>query len=159
IPTSQTFSQMSPVQKKELIQKIKPDLFVGDGTNDLLAMQEAPLSIAMGNASIEAQKASQIIMMHNNLSALDDLFELSKNIMILLRRNLTIAVTYNILAAAAALSGIIGPFEAAVLMPLSSTLLLLSTYFKTKWLRSLETGQTKIIPSSTPPAFNAIKEH
>lgn len=129
---------LNPENKQTIIQKIKPDLYIGDGTNDILALKEAPISLSFGNASIEAQTASQIIMTHSEFEKLPQLFRLSLEINKLLKRNLFIALSYNIGAAAASLMGWVGPLEAAILMPIASLLLLLSTYIKTPWLQQLE---------------------
>jgi len=135
------YSQLSPEDKRELIQKLTPDLYVGDGTNDLLAMQKAPLSLSFGNASLEAQSASQIIMTHSDFEKLPLLFRLSREIHHLLIRNLMIALIYNFSAAYFAVTGKIGPLEAAILMPIASMMLLMSTRVKTRWLRRFEKGQ------------------
>lgn len=129
---------LTPEAKQQTIHKLKPDLYIGDGTNDILALKEAPLSLSFGNASIEAQTASQIIMTHSEFEKLPLLFKLSLEVQQLLKRNFVIALSYNGGAAAASLLGWVGPLEAAILMPIASLFLLLSTFIKTPWLRNLE---------------------
>lgn len=136
-------SSLSPERKKDLIQRLQPDLYIGDGTNDILAMQKAPLSLSFGNASIEAQNASQIIMTHSEFEKLPWLFRLSREIKLLLFRNLGIALIYNIGSAYLAVTGRIGPLEAAILMPLASLVLLASTQVKTPWLQKIQKGKIK----------------
>ncbi len=130
------FAGLTPEDKKNKILELKPDLYLGDGTNDLLALKAVPLSISFGNASLEAQQASQIIMTHADFSKLPKLFRLSLESHKLLKRNFGIALTYNLGAGLASLLGFIGPLEAAVLMPLASLTLLVSTSIKTKWIRA-----------------------
>lgn len=129
---------LTPENKQQTMQELKPDLYIGDGTNDILALKEAPVSLSFGNASIEAQTASQIIMTHSEFERLPLLFRLSLEVQKLLKRNLIIALSYNAGAAAASLLGWVGPLEAAILMPIASLFLLLSTFVKTPWLRNLE---------------------
>lgn len=138
IPSDKVYGALTPEGKKDLIEKIQPDLYIGDGTNDILAMTSAPLSMSFGNASMEAQNASQMIMTHSDFSKLPYLFTLSLEIKKLLNRNLIIALTYNLVAGLCSLIGWIGPLEAAVLMPVASLALLISTSAKTKWLRNNE---------------------
>jgi len=143
IPKENIFSSLSPEDKKKLIQNLEPDLYIGDGTNDILAMQNAPLSLSFGNASVEAQNASQIIMTHSEFEKLPWLFRLSREINLLLIRNLGIALIYNVGSAYLALTGKVGPLEAAILMPIASVVLLISTHLKTPWLNKLEKGKRK----------------
>jgi P-type E1-E2 ATPase len=137
VPLKNIQGFLSPEEKQTHIEKIQPDLYIGDGTNDLLALKKAPLSLSFGQASLEAQSASHIIMTHSDFTLLPQLFRLSQEIRSLLLRNLGIALVYNTSSAFLALTGFIGPLEAAVLMPIASALLLLSTEIKTRWLRSL----------------------
>jgi Cu2+-exporting ATPase/Cu+-exporting ATPase len=143
IPKKNVYSSLSPNEKKEIIQKIHPDLYIGDGTNDILAMQNAPLSLSFGNASFEAQTASQIIMTHSDFEKLPLLFQLSQEVKNLLHRNFGIALIYNVGAGYLAVTGRIGPLEAAILMPIASLVLLVSTQLKTSWLNRTERGLKK----------------
>lgn len=140
LPTEHVFGDLSPIDKNQKLKQINPDVYIGDGTNDALALQSAKISISMGNASLEAQQASQIVMTHSKLEWLPKLFKLSFEVKKVLNRNLWIALSYNLGAGAAAILGIVGPLEAAVLMPLASFSLLLATKMETPWMRQLRRG-------------------
>lgn len=132
------FGALSPEQKLKKIEELSPDIFFGDGTNDLLALKKTPVSIAVRLASPEAQAASDILMLDHDLGKCADLFQIAKETEKLNRRNFAIALAYNVVAGIAALSGLIFPLIAALLMPVASLALLASTLFGTKKLRALE---------------------
>lgn len=132
------FGALSPIQKLEKIEELSPDLFLGDGTNDLLALKKTPVSIAVRLASPEAQAAADILMLDHDLGKCADLFQIARETEKLNRRNFAIALLYNGAAGIAALSGLIFPLAAALLMPVASFALLASTLVGTKKLRALE---------------------
>ena len=45
----------------------------GDGVNDVLAMKEADCSIAMGEGSDAARKASQVVLLDSDFSKMEDI--------------------------------------------------------------------------------------
>ena len=136
-PANKAWGDLLPEEKKEKLIEIKPDLYVGDGTNDLLALKKASVSVAMHGASLEAQAASDILMLHPHLEQFETLFALAREVAKLIRRNFALALFYNLAAGAAALLGFIQPFEAAVLMPIASLTLLSSTLIGTKKLKAI----------------------
>ncbi len=147
LPEENVFGHLSPEQKKEILEKISPEIYVGDGTNDLKALSRAPVSMSLGGASLESQKVSQIIIISGGLRHIERLFRLAREVRGLLRRNLSLALTYNIIAGLAAVLGWIGPLEAAVLMPISSIVLLISTQSLTPWLRQIRRQSQKGVPT------------
>ena len=79
------FGRVKPEQKQQIIRAIK-DMglkvaMTGDGVNDILAMKEADCSIAMGEGSDAARKASQVVLLDSNFSHI-------KNIVYEGRRNI-----------------------------------------------------------------------
>lgn len=132
------FGGMDPDAKVRALDLIEPDVYFGDGTNDLPAMKKAPVSIAVSAASLEAQAASDIIMFEGNLGRAEELFKIARATRALNHRNFLIALTYNLVAGTAALAGFITPLGAAILMPLASFALLGSTLRGTATLRRLE---------------------
>lgn len=132
------FAELGPEEKAKALGAIEPDLFFGDGTNDLLALRKAPVSVAVRAASLEAQAACDIIMFDTSLDRVELLFRIARETIRLNRRNLAFALAYNLSAGAAALCGGINPLGAALLMPLSSVTLLASTVWGTRALRALE---------------------
>ncbi len=75
------FSEVLPEQKAELIAQLQQEghtvCFVGDGINDCIAMKQADTSISLRDASSAATDTAQVILLHNSLSQLCDLFSIS----------------------------------------------------------------------------------
>lgn len=68
------FGRVTPERKRELIGALKGEGHVvamtGDGVNDVLAVKEADLGIAMGAGSGATRAVSQIVLLDNRFSAL-----------------------------------------------------------------------------------------
>ncbi|PWU19531.1 MAG: hypothetical protein C5B49_05610 [Bdellovibrio sp.] len=130
IPEDHAFGRLSPQGKRAQLEKVKPDLYVGDGVNDVPALHSVRVSMAMPGSSLEAQLASDVLILRGGLERILDLLTIATKARRTLRRNLTIALTYNIAAGLAAVMGWVGPLGAAILMPLSS----LAIYLSTEWI-------------------------
>lgn len=137
---SNLHAELTPVEKAATLEKIAPELYFGDGTNDLPAMKTAPVSIAVQAASFETQAASDILMFDAELRDVETLFAIARGTRSLNRRNFALALAYNLGAGAAALAGFVNPLAAAVLMPAASLALLGSTLLGTETLRRLARG-------------------
>jgi P-type Cu+ transporter len=71
---------------------------------------------------------SSVFMTEPNLKSLNQLFDISAGALTLIRRNLVVSVVYNSIGGTLALMGFVNPLVAALLMPLSSAFILLSTW-------------------------------
>jgi len=71
--------------------------------------------------------AADVYFSKGGLSPLLDLISISKQLQKTVQRNLIISLFYNISGAILALTGFINPMAAAILMPISSILILLSS--------------------------------
>lgn len=72
------FARLTPEQKKEIIKSLKDKHYftamIGDGVNDLPAMKESNLSIAMEEGSQITKEISDIILINNKFSLLPNIF-------------------------------------------------------------------------------------
>lgn len=71
------FGRVTPSQKKLMVKVLKENghtvAMTGDGVNDVLALKEADVSIAMAGGSDAAKQISNIVLLENNLKNLYDI--------------------------------------------------------------------------------------
>jgi Cu2+-exporting ATPase len=101
--------------------------FVGDGTNDALAMSEASVSIAVARASDEALGASGFVLLGGKLGALPTLFTVGRKLRRVVVQNYLWAFGFNLAFVPVAAAGKLAPLAAMALMLLSSTAVLLNS--------------------------------
>jgi Cu2+-exporting ATPase/Cu+-exporting ATPase len=124
--------EVSPLQKSSVIDEHPYSIMVGDGLNDLMAIGAASVGVAMGG-QIEANlKVSDVSIPSGKLTKLISLFNEAYSCKKIIKRNLLISVGYNIFGITACLLGYIGPLGAAILMPISSISVVISTFISTK---------------------------
>jgi Cu2+-exporting ATPase/Cu+-exporting ATPase len=127
IPTSNSYSGLTPEQKIDIVKNKKCSIFVGDGLNDAGALCSADIGIAVQGSAEQSLKVSDIYILKNNLSSILEIIKHTKITNSTIKTNTILSVVYNISAGVLALLGYINPLLAAVLMPLSSILLLVSS--------------------------------
>ena len=67
------FSRIMPEQKEKIIEALKKDGFtamIGDGANDVLAVKNADLGIAMFEGAPATRQLASVVLMNNSFSAL-----------------------------------------------------------------------------------------
>ncbi|MBL8004456.1 MAG: HAD-IC family P-type ATPase [Candidatus Kapabacteria bacterium] len=83
IPNSTVYARMKPDQKATVIQNFQKNgrvAMVGDGVNDVPAMKQADLSIAMNAGSSITREISDIILQNNSFETVPKLFAMGRNI-------------------------------------------------------------------------------
>jgi heavy metal translocating P-type ATPase len=101
--------------------------FVGDGTNDALAMSEATVSIAVARATDQALAASGFVLLGGRLDALPTLFAVGRKLRRVVAQNTLWAFAFNVAFVPVAAAGRLVPLAAMALMLLSSSAVLLSS--------------------------------
>lgn len=106
------YSDVLPQHKGDYVRTLQSEgrrvAMVGDGVNDSIAMSVADLSISMGNASLVAQDAADVILLGGGISKIDPLFEISYGLRRNLKRSFGLIVVPNTVCIAGALAGIFG---------------------------------------------------
>lgn len=130
-------AELSPEKKSELIASAPHSMMVGDGANDALALTSANVGVAVLGAMDISLRAADVYLTTPGLIPVNKLLILSQETMKVVRRNLVLSLIYNSLSVTAAFMGVISPLVAAIIMPLSSLTVLLSTVIGTKKMRGL----------------------
>ena len=117
------FAGVPPDGKVETIRRLSASgttVMIGDGTNDAPALAATDLGIAMGDGTARASDAADIVVSDNDLTQVEDVFELARGTRRRIRENIAWAFLYNGIAVPLAVVGMINPFFAAVAMAASS---------------------------------------
>ncbi len=131
IPESDAKGGVSPEEKVEVVRAAAcqgPVVMVGDGVNDAAALAAATVGIGVHGGAEAALAAADIYLTRPGVEPILDLLEGARRTLRVIRRNLILSLTYNITAAALAMTGHMSPILAAVLMPLSSITVVISSY-------------------------------
>ncbi len=131
----ETYGGLSPAEKAEWLEKARTEgykvAFVGDGLNDLLALQAADVGIAVYQSAGAAVHSAGIALLSPTEEALPDLYRLSQKLRRIIAQNLAWAFGYNVVALPAAMGLIPGvevsPAVSALLMSLSSVTVVLNS--------------------------------
>jgi len=133
----EVYSQLSPEEKAHYIQQWHEEghkvIMAGDGVNDLLALANADIAIAMGNGSDIAIEVSDVVLLNDSLTSLAEANAISRKTYRLIKQNLGISLVYNAITIPLAMSGFIIPLIAAISMSFSS-LLVVGNSMRVKWL-------------------------
>ena len=134
----EVYSEVLPLEKEDIIKKIKRDKYhlvamVGDGVNDALALTSSDLAIAVGGGSELALQTSDIILLRKDLLDIKNIISLSKRIFNTIKGNLFWAFFYNSIGIILA-SGVLypafkislNPMIGAIAMSLSSVFVVLN---------------------------------
>jgi magnesium-transporting ATPase (P-type) len=78
------FGRITPEQKRALVRAMTANgqyvAMIGDGVNDVLALKEARLSVAMGNGSQMAKGVADLVLLTNAFSTLPNAIEAGRQI-------------------------------------------------------------------------------
>ncbi|MFW2388429.1 MAG: heavy metal translocating P-type ATPase [Polyangiales bacterium] len=129
MPESLCIGGQTPEQKAAYVRAHDParTLLVGDGLNDQVAMREAACSGTPAvNRPFMASRCD-FYFVSPGLHPVAQVLRASDGLAHVVRRILAFAITYNFVAVSLAMAGLMRPWVAAVLMPLSSLITLAYT--------------------------------
>jgi len=129
-------SELTPQDKAGIVAEIQADghkiVMAGDGVNDILALAQADIGIAMGNGSDIAIDVSDVVLMNDTLTSLEESFRIGRATYRLVKQNLALSLVYNAITIPLAMAGYIIPLIAAISMSLSS-LLVVGNSMRIQW--------------------------
>jgi Cu+-exporting ATPase len=134
-------AHLTPEQKADMIAQMQADghrvVMAGDGVNDILALAQAEIGVAMGNGSDIAIDVSDVVLMNDSLASLEEAFKIGRTTYRLVKQNLGISLLYNAVTIPLAMAGFVIPLVAAISMSVSSLLVVgNSLRIKFMWKRS-----------------------
>lgn len=115
-----TYFEQSPTQKSEKVQPIEGTLFLGDGLNDVEAIESADVGLAVVEDAVGYFPKSDGVVFAQSLPALPQSIRYARQVYKLVKWAYALSLAYNLIGLTFALSGSLSPVVAAILMPISS---------------------------------------
>jgi Cu2+-exporting ATPase len=153
LPASACRGGVSPEGKLARVRALRaaqPDLpvvMVGDGVNDAAAMAAATCGVAVAGAAEVALDAADVLLRVPGTTGLLAVIDAGRHTLAAIRRSLYITLAYNVIAGALAVTGLIHPLIAALMMPLSASTVLVSTLRS----RAFQGGAAPVAPPTPTP--------
>lgn len=111
---------------KELQLNDKKVAMIGDGLNDAPSLKKANVGISMGSIGSDISiEASNITLIHDNISDLPHLFKLSRKTLKTINVGIVFALILNLIATILAMFGLLNPIEGAFVHNIGSVIVII----------------------------------
>ncbi len=111
---------------KELQLNDKKVAMIGDGLNDAPSLKKANVGISMGSIGSDISiEASNITLIHDNISDLPHLFKLSRKTLKTINVGIAFALILNLIATILAMFGLLNPIEGAFIHNIGSVIVII----------------------------------
>jgi Cu2+-exporting ATPase len=134
LPREDAMGGLTPEDKRDIVAGLVERragagtvMMAGDGVNDAAALALADVGIAVHGGAGASIVAADIVLTREGVAPLVDILHGARRLRGVIRRNIGFSLVYNAAASALALAGLVGPLLAAVLMPISSLTVVLSS--------------------------------
>jgi Cu2+-exporting ATPase len=132
IPPTDCIGGAVPEEKLRLVEEAKRQatvVMVGDGVNDAAAIAAASVGVGVHGGAEACLSTADVYLARPGLQPLVMLVEGAARTISVIRRNIAFSIGYNIVGATLAVTGMITPLMAAILMPASSLTVVLTSWF------------------------------
>jgi len=120
-----------PEEKLRVVRQAGRDgtvVMVGDGVNDAPAMAAASVGVGVHGGAEACLSTADVYLARPGLEPLVTLMQGAARTVRVIRRNIAFSLAYNVIGATLAVTGVITPLIAAVLMPASSLTVVLASW-------------------------------
>ncbi len=137
----EVIAEVLPQDKHEVIARLQQQgqkvAMVGDGINDAPALARAHVGFALGSGTDISMDSADVVLMNNELLAVDTAIKLSERTLQTIRQNIASSIAYNVIMVPLAMSATLTPLIAAITMPISSLIVIgnaarIRTFFSDK---------------------------
>lgn len=129
--------QQKPEDKAKYIQRLQAHghkvMMVGDGLNDALALRQSHVGAAVVQHHSQFFQVSDVLIGTEAVPQLDRFIRYCKSSMGVVKASFVYASLYNMLGLTFAVQGLFTPVFAAILMPVSSVMVVLFALALTRW--------------------------
>lgn len=151
------YLEQKPHQKLEFIKNLQQTgeqvLMIGDGLNDSNALKQAEVGIAITHSTDAFSPACDAVLAERSFGQINSLLRYARASQMVVKIGLAISLMYNLVGLGFALSGHLSPLIAAILMPLSSIMVIVWGYLGTSFLAAKILGSDKSHPLSQHRSF------
>lgn len=145
---------VSPEEKLATVEAARAELgsdvpvvMVGDGVNDAAALAAASVGVAVAGGAEASLAAADVYLREGGLANIARLVDGARRTRRVIERGLVVSLLYNSVAAYLAMTGVINPIWAAILMPVSS-LSVVSLAYRSRTFALEQPGSTAHASSS-----------
>ncbi|HEX5077370.1 MAG TPA: heavy metal translocating P-type ATPase metal-binding domain-containing protein [Gemmatimonadaceae bacterium] len=131
LPRDRCVGGAAPEEKLRVVEQAggnRTVVMVGDGVNDAAAMAAASVGVGVHGGAEACLSTADVYLARPGLEPLVTLTDGAARTMGVIRRNIAFSIGYNLIGATLAVTGVITPLIAAVLMPASSLTVVLASW-------------------------------